>query len=97
MRTRNSESLVPMTKEDVKGLLSRNGVTVENDILYDAAYVASMCKADLYGSSITDEQHLAKYIKDKLDDADQRSGYIFVQWYASLMLSGIPISWDDIL
>ena len=91
------EEVVPVGKEETSDLLSRYGVSVENNVLYDAAYVATMCKADLYNSSIVDEAHLAKYVKDKLDDPDQRSGYIFVQWYAALMLAGIPISWEDIL
>lgn len=95
--TGKDEPVHPVSKEEVKELLQRYGVEVENDILYDAAYVATMCKADLYNSSIADDLHMAMYVRDKLDDSDQRSGYIFVQWYAALMLAGIPISWDDML
>lgn len=101
MRKKNSagreEPVPPMSKEEVENLMSRYGMNLEHDVMYDAAYVATMCRADLYGSSIADEAHLAKYIKDKLDDPDQKVGYIFVQWYAALMLAGIPISWEDIL
>lgn len=95
--TGRMEPVAPMTKEDVDSLLSRAGITLENDTLYDAAYVGTMCRADFYGSSVPDEGHLARFIKDKLDDADQKDGYIFVQWYAALCLAGIPISWEDIM
>lgn len=95
--TGKEEPVPPVSKEEVKDILQRYGVTIEHDMLYDAAYVATMCKADLYESSVPDEAHLARYIKDKLDDPDQRAGYVFVQWYAALMLAGIPVSWDDIL
>lgn len=95
--TGEEEPVTPVSKDEVKDILQRYGVELKHDMLYDAAYVATMCKADLYGDSVPDEMHMAKYIKNRIDDPDQRPGYIFVQWYAALMLAGIPVSWDDIL
>ena len=47
-----------------------------------------MCKADFMGSSITDEEHLAKYIKDVIDDEDAYDGIVFNRWYADMCKIG---------
>lgn len=52
------------------GMLAKYGVTLENNVDYDYVYVANMGKADLLKSSITDEQHLALYVKDVVDAND---------------------------
>ena len=57
-------SITPYTKEQVDKLLEQNKISLKGGQLYDHVYVANMCKADFYGSSIVDEQHLAKYIRD---------------------------------
>ena len=67
----------PYTKEQVDSILRQQGIQLENNELYDYVYVASMGKADFLGSSIPDEAHLAKYVKDVVDDADAESGFIF--------------------
>lgn len=64
---------------------------------YDDVYVANMCKADFYGSSITDEMHLAKYVKDVIDDDDAYDGIVFNMWYADMCYTGIAIDWEDML
>ena len=45
--------------------------------LYDAVYVANMCQADFLGKSVPTEDHLCKYVKDVIDDADAEEGYAF--------------------
>lgn len=87
----------PVTKNEVEELMQRHSISLENDTLYDAAYVATMGKADYYGSSIEDEQHLARYVKDTIDDVDAKEGAPFVCWYAKMMYSGEPIDWSDLL
>lgn len=76
------EELTPYTKEWVEALLKNYNITLNRGKMYDAAYVASMCKADFLGSSIVSEEHMAKYIKDVIDDADAVDGYVFNRWYA---------------
>lgn len=84
-------------KDDVDTLLRMNGVKVHNGQLYDAAYVANMCKADFLGSSIADEKHLALYVKDVLDDVDAEDGFVFNRWYADMCYSGIAVDWEEML
>lgn len=90
-------SLKPMSKETIDSLLMTYKITIEQNELYDYVYVANMCKADLLGSSVPDEQHLCKYIKDVIDDVDGYDGIVFNRWYADMCRQGIPISWPDVL
>ena len=89
--------VTPYSKEQVKNLLGSNGITLRNDQLYDSAYVACMCKADFLGSSITDEKHLAMYIKDVIDDPDGYDGIVFNRWYADMCYTGVAIDWEEML
>lgn len=91
------EEFVPFTKEQVTGLLQSYGVKVKNNKLYDAVYVANMCKADYLGDSVPTEEHVAKYIKDTLDDPDGLEGLTFNRWIADMKWVGIPIPWDEFL
>ena len=86
-----------MTKEQVDALLAKYNVNLENNVDYDYIYVANMAKADVYKSSIPDEQHLAMYIKDIVDDVDAGDGEIMREWDAKMTSRGIAVEWDDIL
>lgn len=89
--------LNPYTKNEVDNMLKLQGIQLESNQLYDATYVANMCKADFLGSSIKDEHHLALYIKDVIDDIDASDGIIFNRWYADMSYSGIAIDWEAML
>lgn len=91
------ERLELYPKEKVDEILHRNNITLENDVMYDAAYVMCMCRADFYRSSITDEAHLARFVKDVIDDVDAVDGQVFNRWYADMVRAGIPIDWDEIM
>ena len=91
------EEFKPFTKQQVNGFLESYKVKVENNHLYDAAYVANMCKADYFHSSVPTEEHLAKYIKDTLDDPDGAEGLTFNRWIADMKWLGIPIPWDEFI
>jgi len=56
-----------------------------------------MCKADYLGSSIVDDLHLAKYIKDTIDDVDGYDGIAFNRWYADMCRKGIVINWEEMI
>ena len=56
---KRKEYITPYTKETVENLLKANNIKLEGDVGYDAVYVANMAKADFYGSSISDDMHLA--------------------------------------
>lgn len=91
------EKLNPITKKQLLDLLDKHSIKLENNVLYDAVYVANMCKADFLGSSIIDEGHLALYVKDVIDDIDGYEGLVFNRWYADTVRKGIPIDWSEVL
>lgn len=89
--------LNPLNKEDVDNLLAQYNIKLNNNHLYDYVYVANMCKADFFRSSIIDEHHMALYIKDVIDDIDAYDGVVFNRWYADMRRKGIPIDWEEML
>ena len=91
------EEITPYTKKQIDELLANYGIKVKNNHLYDAVYVATMCKADYLGDSIPTEEYLAKYIKNTLDDPDGAEGLTFNRWIADMKWLGIPIPWDEFL
>lgn len=91
------EPIEPWTKEQVEDLLTENGVKLENSVLYDAAYQANRCKADLYKSSVPDEAHVALFVKDTLDDADGSDELPFRYWLQKCVALGAPVEWEDLI
>ena len=89
--------ITPYTKEQVDQLLKANSINLDRDRLYDSVYVANMVKADFLGKSVPSEQHLAKYVKDAIDDPDADEGYIFNRFYADTMFMNNPIEWEDMI
>lgn len=92
----NDKNLVVSDNKDamsaeVDALLLGQGVEVKNKAGYDHVYVANMARADFYKSSIKDEEQLAQFIKDMVDDADQKDGFIFNRFYADCCHNGVPI------
>ena len=101
MYKRNSlDKKIPIqswNKDSVDKLLNKYGVTIDNKIGYDYVFAANMCIADYYGSSIIDEQHVALFIKDYVDDPDGYEELPFTRFYADCIGSGVPINWEDML
>lgn len=93
--TGRKERIKPYTKEQVDNLLRTYGIELQRGKLYDHVYVANMCVADFLGKSISDEKHLALYIKDVIDDVDATDGYVFNRFYADSMFMNNPIEWED--
>lgn len=89
--------LVKLDKEAIDSLLKTYRIELDNNQLYDYVYVANMCKADFLGSSVPDEQHLCRYIKDVIDDVDGYDGLVFNRWYADMCRTGIVIDWEEML
>ena len=95
--TKKEEKIEPWSKEKVDDLLKKHNITLENNIGYNYIYTCNMLVADAYKSSIEDELHLAKAIKDKIDDIDASPRLVFKQWITHVDDSGIPIPWEDLL
>lgn len=91
------EYITPYTKEDLDNFLEKQKIHLENKHGYDYVYVANMAKADFLGSSISDDVHLAKFIKDYVDDGDAYEGMPFTRFYADCIGSGTPIIWSEML
>ena len=89
--------LSPYNKEEVENLLRAHNITIKNNQLYDFVYVANMCKADFLGSSVPNEQYLAMYVRDVIDDIDAPDGLVFNRWYADISYMGIAIDWEEML
>ena len=95
--TGKSESIEPIGKDKVEGMLQSAGLTLDNAVGYDHVYVANMAKADFWGTSIKDELQMAHYVKDVVDDVDQKDGFVFNRFYADCCHNGLPIPWEDVL
>ena len=97
MADHNGNKVKPCDKEYMKNLMNAFGLKVEHDCLYDGLYVLSMAKADFYGSSIEDEMHLARFVKDYVDDPDAVDGQIFNRFYSDCNIKGVPIDWEEMI
>ena len=97
MRKDSGEKIAPITKEALDLLLAKNSIELDNKFGYDYVFVANMCKADYLGSSVPDETHLAKFVKDYCDDYDGYSELPMTRFYADTIGKGIPIIWEDML
>jgi len=95
--TGKKERIEPISKDKVDELLTRYGIKLDNNALYDYVYAANMCKADFLKSSVPDEQHLALYVKDVIDDPDAPDGTPMRRWYATMVAAGEPVEWDEML
>lgn len=92
---KKGKQMEPVSKEYIDKVLQQNGVNLENNVGHDYVFVGNMCKADYYGSSITDEKHFALYIKDTIDDEDAGDGTTMRRWYATMVANGIMVDWEE--
>lgn len=102
MRKRNKvtdeqERLTPIDVDNLVKTLNKHHVEIQDSDLYDAAYLASMVEADFWGSSIEDEEHMARYIKDVLCDDDGYEGLVMCRYLADCSAKGNVIHWDRML
>ena len=97
MEDKTGNKLQPWSKERTESFLKNNGVSLRNNMGHDAAYVINMARADYWGSSITDDVHLAKFVKDYLDDPDGADTRAFDEFYIKTLALGIPIFWDEMM
>ena len=95
--TGKKERIEDPTKEKVDEILKRYGIVLEHNKGYNYLYAFAMGMSDYYKSSIPDEQHLALYVKDVIDDPDNKGGNVFRKWYADCIAKGDPVDWEDLL
>ena len=97
LMTKGGKKLDSVSKEYIDKILSSNNINLINNIDYDYIFVANMCKADYYGSSIVDEKHFALYIKDTIDDEDAGEGTTLKRWIATMEANNVIINWKDFI
>lgn len=92
----NRQSVPEKKKVDEK--LNSYGIELSRDKgYYDSVYAWCMAKSDYFGSSIEDEMHLAKYVKDYIDDPDGNPTRPFDEFYVNCIAKGIDIPWGDVI
>jgi hypothetical protein len=97
MTKSNNQNINRFNKDEIDNILKRNSIVIKNDIGYDKVFVANMCITDYYGSSVIDENRLAKFIKDYLDDPDGYDEVAFTRYYADCIAKGVIIPWEDVV
>lgn len=94
---KDGKKLQPISEEQTETILKNAGVQIQNDNLYDTLYVINMAKADFFGSSITTDNALAKFVKDYLDDEDGYDGIAFNRFLSDCARKGVVIKWDKMI
>ena len=87
----------PYTLEEVEQMLIPFRDKISEEAIYDAWYLANMVKADYLGSSITDKEHVALYVKDTLCDPDGEPTMVLACFRAKCDVKGVPIHWERFL
>lgn len=95
--TGKDEPIEAKSKDEVEQILTKYGVKLDNNTLYDFVFVYNMALSDFFKSSLVDERQMALFVKDYVDDPDQVDGFIFNRWFGDRMLQGNPIEWSDLL
>lgn len=97
MYKENGGRFEPLENERYEKILKNNGIKLDNDVMCDGMFVMSMAMSDFLGSSLENEQQLARFVKDYIDDPDQVDGFVFNRFYADCVLKGVPIDWEEML
>lgn len=95
--TGKREAIDPLTKEQCEELLKKQGIKLDYNEGHNFVYTANMIRADYWKSSIEDEAHMAKMIKDIIDDPDCQGGAVFRKWLAVCDEKGTMVDWDELL
>lgn len=95
--TGKEEPVEYIDKDKAEAMLKKHNIMLENNVGYNFVYVINMLMADKWGSSIEDELHLCKAVKDVIDDVDACPNSIFNCWVTKTEDKGIPIPWADMI
>ncbi len=98
MKGRGGSKVQVIDRKRYDELMKAYGQKLErNEGYYDGMYVWCMATSDYMGSSIKDEQHLAMYVKDYIDDIDGNPTRAFDEFCINCTAKGIDIPWDDVI
>ena len=98
MKDRKGSKVSIPDKKQLDNVLGSYNVTLERtEGFYDPLFVWCMAKADYFGSSIADDMHMARFVKDYIDDIDGSPTRAFDEFYAKTISLGIDIPWEDMI
>ena len=98
MKDRNGKKVKLPEKRQYDEIMSMYNQKLERtNGFYDGLYVWCMGTSDYLGSSIIDEQHLAMFVKNYIDDPDGNKTRAFDEFYINCIAKGIDIPWEDII
>ena len=98
MKDRKGNSVPLPDKKQLDNILAYFNVKIERTKgFYDPLYVWCMAKADYFGSSIVDDMHMARYVKDYIDDPDGSPTRAFDEFYINTVAKGVDIPWEDMI
>lgn len=98
MEDRQGNKGVLVEKKDFDRIMKSLGITLKrNSGYYDGPYVWAMAKSDYLGSSIPDDQHLAMFVRDYIDDIDGNPTRPFDEFYINCLAKGVDIPWTDLI
>lgn len=88
--------ITPITKQQLEEKLKVQGIKLEYNKLYDAVYVANMCKADYLGTAVpNNDYNLCMYVKQTIDDPDGYDGQPFNRWLSDVEGMHVPVDWSE--
>ena len=90
------DSVTPWSLEDVDIELSRQAVFLDNDFMYDSALIFTWAESRFLGNSLKDDESLALFVKDIIDNCQGAEGAIFDAWVS---ICGGPdaIEWESLI
>ena len=97
MTGRDGKPVQKMSREELDEVMKQYNIKLKNDVGYDAVYVFCMAMADYYGSSLSDKQHVALFVKDYLDDPDGTPTRALDEYVGRCIGAGTPVMWEDVL
>lgn len=89
-------TITPITKQELEEKLKAQNIKLEYNKLYDAVYVANMCKADYLGDAVpNNDYNLCMYVKKTIDDPDGYDGQPFNRWLSDVEGMHVPVDWSE--
>lgn len=89
--------ITPYSIEEVEQMTQAFRRQIGEESIYDAWYLANMCKADYLGSSVIDKDHVALFIKDTICDPDGEPQMVLACFRAKCDVKRISIHWERML
>lgn len=97
MEGEDGKPIKALSRQEVEKMLKDAKIELEHQEGHDHVFVANMGLADYLGESVPDMQHLAKYVKNVLDDPDGYEGIAFCRWVADCVGKRVEVPWEECL